>query len=102
MRGETEGFGRKLGRLGRETGGVGAGTRLEVILEEASFFGIVELLRHIFKLFLLLINERLHTLALLLSYVFLLLLLLVLAAKCLRCLARLAHAKFLVTSRQRK
>ena len=99
MRGETEGFGRGLGRLGRKTGGVGAGTRLEVILEEASFFGIVELLRHIFELLLLLIDERLHMLALLLSCFFLLLLL-VFAAEGLRRLAKLMRPEFLVTGRR--
>ena len=38
LRGETEGVGSGLGVLGRKTGGVGAGTRLEVILEAARFF----------------------------------------------------------------
>ena len=96
MRGETEGVGRGLGRLVRETGGVGAGTRLEDILEAASFFGIVELLRHNFELLSLLIDERLHPLALLLSCLFLLLFLPVLTAECLRRLAKLTRPKFLV------
>ena len=98
--GEMEGVGTGLGRLGREAGGVGAGTRLEVILEAASFFGIVELLRHIFETLLLLIDERLHTLALLLSCFFLPLLLLVPAAEGLRRLANLTRPKFLVASYQ--
>ena len=100
LRGEMEGVGRGLGRLGRKTGGVGAGTRLEDILETASFFGIVELLRHIFELLLLLIDERLHMLALLLSCFFLLLLLLVFAAEGLRRLAKLMRPEFLVTGRR--
>ena len=102
LRGETEGVGSGLGVLGRRTGGVGAGTRLEVILEEASFFGIVELPCHIFESLLLPIDERLHTLALLLSCFFLLLLLLAFAAKVLHRLTRLTRAKFLVTSHQRE
>ena len=91
-----------LGVLGRKTGGVGAGTRLEVILEEASLFGIVELPRHIFELLPLLIDERLHPLALLLSCLFLLLFLPVLAAESLRRIAKLTRPKFLVGGRQRE
>ena len=101
LRGESEGVGSGLGVLRRKMGGVGAGTRLEAILEAASFFGVVELLRHNFELFLLLINERLHTLALLLSYLFLLLLLLVLAAESLRRIAKLTRPKFIVEGHQR-
>ena len=102
LRGETEAVGTVLGRLGRRTGGVGAGTRLEVILEEASFFGIVELFRHTFESLLLLIDERLHTLALLFSCFFLLLLFPVLAAEGLRRLAKLTRPKFLVVGYQRE